>query len=188
MTTRRKTLRRLRRINEEKWTDGKRKYNFQKLGDNGELFVPNGLPEHLLALDEDGFITSVLFLSDWLYGTGGQIVVTPESSGGAILSLSAKYIRLFASKTIDSTDSPYSVLVTDGTIFIDATGGNIVINHISAVGIDGESFQFKRIDDSGNTVTVNADGAEAIDNDSSFNMFGLEPFKTTSDNSNWWLT
>lgn len=188
MTIRRKTLRRLRRISEILWTDGKRKYSFQKLGENGELFVPGGLPEHLLATDENGYIASVLFLSDWIYGTAGQIVVSPESSGGAILSLPDKYIRLFAQRTITDANSPYAVQATDNLIFIDASGGNVVVNHISAVGMGGESFQFKRIDDSDNSVTVNADGTEKIDNDSSFNIYGLEPMKTSSDNSNWWLT
>ena len=86
-----------------------------------------------------------------------------------------------------TTDSAVSVLPTDGTILIDASSNNISISHVSAVGLSGIEFIFKRIDDSDNTVTITANGAETIDGDQSVELYAFESINTKSDNSDWWI-
>lgn len=56
----------------------------------------------------------------------------------------------------------------DNFVYVDASGGNITITlpPVSAGIIAGQVIHIKRIDDSANTVTIDGDGAEVIDGQS----------------------
>ena len=64
--------------------------------------------------------------------------------------------------TIDDTDTPYTVLATDGTIRCDCASGVVSVVLPAATG-SGRVLNVKKIDASANAVTVTPDGAETID-------------------------
>lgn len=67
-------------------------------------------------------------------------------------------------KTITFADTPYTLLVTDRFLNIDAGGGAVVVDllAVATTGIDGRPFVFKLID-AANTVTMDGNAAENID-------------------------
>lgn len=67
-----------------------------------------------------------------------------------------------ATVTKISTDSPYTVLVTDFSIICNAVGGAIVVNLPAATG-SGRLLEIKKIDASANLVTPTTNGAELLD-------------------------
>lgn len=82
---------------------------------------------------------------------------------------------------VESTD----VLATDKTLFIDASGGNIVVTHINAPRQKGKDFYFERIDSSTNTVSVDGSGPDLIEDVASFPLYPGESLTTVSDGTDW---
>lgn len=68
----------------------------------------------------------------------------------------------FYAKTKSVSDSPYTLLSEDGYLRADAAGGNMTVNLPAAVG-NGRLVSIKKIDSSGNTVTIDGSGSETID-------------------------
>ena len=69
------------------------------------------------------------------------------------------FTRKMVAKTADFTAS-----LTEAAIYrIDATSGNIVVTLPTAASAADRGWQFKRIDASGNTVTLDPNGSETID-------------------------
>lgn len=133
----------------------------------------------LSLLGDQGLIPKVIGaivgnLAEW---TTGGVLKDSGISGD-------KLARLFNYKTITAA---YSVQATDGTIFVDASGGNIAITMITAASLGGETFNFKRKDDTDNSVTIIPVGLEEIDTDAYVELFGLEVINLTSDDVDWWI-
>ena len=131
-----------------------------------------------------------------LKSEGGFITIVPTATEGNLPEWTAngelrdsgiKSSTIAKLGQVVEISGAYVVQTADGTILIDASGGDIAITHISATGISGDRVTFKRIDNSNNTVTVTAAGAETIDNDSSFQLYGMESIITQADGSNWWI-
>lgn len=57
-----------------------------------------------------------------------------------------------------------------GLLLIDATAGNVILNLPAASAAVGAVFQFKRLDSTANTVTVNRAGSDTIDGSTSFTL------------------
>lgn len=83
-------------------------------------------------------------------------------------------------------DSPYTALSTDNTIRRDATGGDVVLNLPTAVGISGKSYVIRKIDASVNTVTIDAAGAEVIDGATTVILVGQWETVTLQSNGVSW--
>jgi len=81
----------------------------------------------------------------------------------------------------------YTTTAQDETVLIDASGGDVTITLVSAVGVKGITPTFKRIDASANTATIDGDGSETIDSETSQTLGYLDSITITSDNSNWWI-
>lgn len=63
-----------------------------------------------------------------------------------------------------AVNSDYVVLLTDGTVLVDATAGDVLITMHPAIDGVGYTYNIKRIDDvTENTVTIVGDGTELID-------------------------
>jgi len=57
--------------------------------------------------------------------------------------------------TVTSTaTTPYTLAVTDGTVLVDATAGNKVVNVSQGAAYTGRIWCVKKVDSSGNTVTI----------------------------------
>ncbi len=64
--------------------------------------------------------------------------------------------------TADST-----LLLTDGVIWIDASGGNIIFTLLPIATATGKPYRIHRLDSSANTVTIQGDGSETINGQNS---------------------
>jgi hypothetical protein len=56
-----------------------------------------------------------------------------------------------------------TILLTDYTVLVDATSGNLIITLPTAVSASGYAFNIKKIDSSVNTVMLDGNGVEVID-------------------------
>lgn len=66
-------------------------------------------------------------------------------------------------KNLSSKTSDYTIVENDDIILVDCTSGAVTITLPSAVGLSGKSYVIKKIDASGNAVTVDGQGSETID-------------------------
>ena len=94
---------------------------------------------------------------------------------------------LLQTKAINYSDSPYSVLDSDGTLIADATDGLLIINLPPATDSVGRPpLKVKRINEGANAVQLDGylsetiDGSETVDIDSQNASLTIE-----SDGSNW---
>jgi len=74
------------------------------------------------------------------------------------------YIGISAGVIISKSfaDTPYTTTLVETTINYDATGGNSVVNLITAVGNKGKVYIIRKTDNSVNTVTVDGNGSELV--------------------------
>ena len=81
----------------------------------------------------------------------GATLLPPVTSGGPIT-------------VIDDDEISYP-LTTSAIILADATGGAFTINFPSALSMSGQTLSIKKIDATANTITLDADGSETIDDE-----------------------
>lgn len=75
------------------------------------------------------------------------------------------------------------------TYFVNATTASLTMTLASAANMAGKWIIFKKIDVTTNTVTLNPDGSDTIDLDTSLILSGAQAFvKITSDGTNWKIT
>jgi collagen triple helix repeat protein len=116
-------------------------------------------------------------------------------SGAAIsLSQAGQSITIASSTvtgsvvTVTFADSPYTALPSDWMIKADASGGPIIINLPTAVGITGKQYVVKKIDTSGNVVTIDPAGLETIDGVTTVGLSTQwDLVVLVSDGSNWMI-
>lgn len=82
----------------------------------------------------------------------------------------------------------YTVGSSDTVVFANATSGNVTITIPAASGLAGYRFYIKRVDGSGNTVTVQRSGSDTIDGMTSFTLDQqYTAFAVVSNGSNWFI-
>lgn len=87
---------------------------------------------------------------------------------GEISSTKVVFPSISDSVSIDDTDSPYQVSLKHRTVFIDPSSGNVTINLPPAASAKGQRLTFVLIQAAGgNTVTIQPDGSETINGDTS---------------------
>ncbi len=92
----------------------------------------------------------------------------------------------FATST--QTGTSYTVTTTDTVVFADATSNNVTITLPAASGVAGYRFYIKRIDSSGNTVTIARSGSDTIDGMTSFTLdLQYTAFGVVSNGSAWYI-
>lgn len=88
-------------------------------------------------------------------------VVFQSASGGG--GGGALTFLTFNQKTLTFADSPYTVLASDGSLWVDASGGAVTVNLPAAAANAGRVVVVKKIDSSANEVTIDPDAAETLD-------------------------
>ena len=80
----------------------------------------------------------------------------------------------------------YTATAVDEIINCDASGGSFTITLPTSVGISGKRYDVRKSDSSGNTVTIDADGSETI-NDAATQIITAQYVNVTvvSDGANW---
>lgn len=92
-----------------------------------------------------------------------------------------KYTRVYA--------GTYVMNGSEKHFLLDASAGNITVNMIPASGLAGTNYIWERLDDTGNTVTIDPSGAETWDGENTVVLVG-EGAKIVgeSDGTNWVTT
>lgn len=115
---------------------------------------------------------------------------SPGVVGSAAGGLGGQYNRLQIPGEINLVSANYSVLPYDRTILVDATSGNITLTLFLVGGTQGgNTVQFHRIDNSGNTVTIAPFAGNAIEQANSGANFVLPITASVSFrsyNTNWY--
>jgi len=87
---------------------------------------------------------------------------------------------------IVSKTSVYTIDANDDVVLCDATGGIFTVNLPTAVGIAGVKKTVKKIDSSGNAITVDPSGAQTIDGAATHSLSSQWAKVTVmSDGANW---
>ena len=119
----------------------------------------------------------------------GNLTQTVESEVNFTAGLQVNGVTISASNlptivSIDNTDSPYAASWGED-IEIDCSAGAVTIDLPAATGNGGETLYVTKIDNSLNQVTLNPDGSETINGDSSKlikNQFTSLTLRAHSDN------
>lgn len=112
-------------------------------------------------------------------GTSGQVLSTDGAGALSWASLPAQGVTAV-------TTSPYTVLATDGTLSVNCTGGAVTVNLPAAASHAGRILHVKKVDSSGNAVTVEPNGAETIDGASNATVSTQwSTLSIQSDGTNW---
>lgn len=82
----------------------------------------------------------------------------------------------------------YTATTSDFYIWVDATGGAVTITLPTAIGNAGRTFVIKKIDSSGNAVTIDANGSQTIDGAlTQVITTQYAAYSIASDNANWFI-
>lgn len=123
--------------------------------------------------------------------TVGQVskplLTASSSSTGYVVNMRGYLLTATSSLfSISTKTADYTITVADDIIRGDATGGNITINLPTAVGIAGRAYVVKKIDSTGNTVTIDPSGAETIDGSATKVISSqYNSYKIVSNNVSW---
>ena len=99
-------------------------------------------------------------------------------------------ISLVAGGTINLqtvTKTANYTAASEVVIICDATSGDLTITLPTAVGITGRIYYIKRIDGSANTVTVDGNGSETIDDGLTITLSQYDCLQIVSDGTEWWI-
>jgi hypothetical protein len=89
---------------------------------------------------------------------------------------------------ISTKTGNYVVLTTDNVLLANCASGSIIFSLPSAASAAGQVFFFKKIDATGNAMTIQANGAEVIDgSNTQFTVVQWESFTVVSDGSAWYI-
>jgi len=91
------------------------------------------------------------------------------------------------SRAVATYTADHTATLTDNLIKVDATGGNVTITLPPAAAAAGDGFTIKRIDSSANTVTVDGDGSETIDDETTKDLDQYTAIQIVSDGTEWWI-
>ena len=82
----------------------------------------------------------------------------------------------------------YTALSSDIFIYAEASSADITVTLPSAVGLDGKVYRIKKIDNTGYSIIVDADGSETIDGQTTKIINGqYDSMTIVSDNVEWWI-
>jgi hypothetical protein len=92
-----------------------------------------------------------------------------------------------ASKQIITITSDTTLDATYSKVNVDATGGNVTVTLPLAVTYRWHEYHIKRIDGSANIVTIDANGAEVIDDQLTLILAQYDSAHIGTDGTKWWI-
>lgn len=105
--------------------------------------------------------------------SSGVFTRLPVGAAGKTLGVNSglpTWVDSNSTFTTSTKTSNYTISSTDTVVFANATSGNTTITLPVASSLNGYKFYIKRIDGSGNTVTVQRTGTDTIDGMTSFTL------------------
>lgn len=128
------------------------------------------------------------YIFKWIELSGIEYIYKGKNSAGTVFNIGTTGSSSGMNKGIVEKAVDYIAVVTDHTILVDATGANRTITLPPVTGNGGTIFNIKKIDSSANTVSIEADGAEVIDNE--LNILITQQYTSITvqcDGSKWWI-
>ena len=86
-----------------------------------------------------------------------------------------------------SKTANYTLTSADSYILADATSGSITITLPAVSGISGRIYTIKRTDSSANTVTIDGNASETIDDQTTQTLSQYDTIKIICDGTEWWI-
>jgi len=139
---------------------------------------------HPAILDNDGKLTGyvdgkIKFRID---DAQDNVVDTFDNLDYSILSTSSGL-------AIQTISTNYTALTTDGAIFASASSGNVTVTLPAAANNSGQKLIIKKTDSSANTVTIDGNASETIDESATKVLtIQYDSVVLVCDGSNWWVT
>lgn len=148
--------------------------------------VVNSPERKLKAINVKSDLSLEILNTDIIISSGKSI---KDSSGNTIVSSSGVSSTKKNRITITNAESPYTVLATDNIIMVDASAGAVIVNlQASITAGDGKEIIVKKIDTSANIVTLQANGAELIDDANTKNIIhSYDSIGVVCDALQWWI-
>lgn len=111
-----------------------------------------------------------------------EAILTSSDTGNALFQA---YID--KKRNVTNISADYTVATTDGTIRVDASGGDVEITLPPVAAILGYSFEIKRIDlVTTNAVTIVGDGVELVDGHvGGVSLYNLSSYHVNANASGW---
>jgi hypothetical protein len=153
--------------------------------DNLYFTITTGTVRKRVALyDDSSGATGDLYYRD----SGGSFVRLAAGSDGKTLRV-ASGLPAWSDATFSTATktSNYTITGTDVVIFGDATSGNVTITLPTASANSGYRFYIKRIDASGNTLSIARSGSDTIDGQTSVNIAAQYDSYTIVSNGSLWF-
>ncbi|SOZ12094.1 gp53-like domain-containing protein [Cupriavidus taiwanensis] len=144
-----------------------------------------------------GYLDGTVVIAKWLNDMQEEACNIPLAAGLALDGSKRDQIliglrRLFGGNVTTISASGATALTLDnaGLVLVDATAGNISLNLPAANALAAVRYEFRRLDATANSVTVNRVGADTIDlGATSFNLPEAGDFRhIESDGVNKWFT
>jgi len=154
--------------------------------DNVYFTITTGAVRKKVALyDDTSGATGDLYYRD----SGGSFVRLAAGANGKTLRV-ASGLPAWADATLATSTktSNYTVTGTDVVVFANAAGGNVTVTLPLASSLGGYRFYVKRIDSSGNTVSIAATNPDTIDGQTSVTVRAqYDSYTIVSNGSLWYI-
>jgi len=127
--------------------------------------------------------------STWYDGVALTMWICRSASTGA-----AEWVQIWGYSSIPTqaintaSGATYSLDITNYFIKVNAASNNVTVELPPAASMFGRQFVIKRIDNSGNTVTIDGDGTETIDGATTQPLTTqYQSMTVISDGTEWWI-
>ena len=144
------------------------------------LSVPEGFVAYATDTNELGSYNGASW--DWWAGDldTDYVNVTGDTMTGGLVTQNLRTLDL---SVIDDGDSPYAA-DADDVIVVDASSGAVTIDLPALTGIAGRRYQIKCVD-STYAVTVDGDGTETIDGNTTVTLLQYDSVVLVAGSSEW---
>lgn len=124
-----------------------------------------------------------------VYADGNYKFVIKRATGETVYTRdNLNYIISTTTNVTTISSSNYTALESDDLILCNCNLNNINIALPAASSLQGHEYTIKKIDSTANTVTINPNGAETIDGESSYTLSSqYQVIQIRSDGTNWYL-
>lgn len=119
----------------------------------------------------------------------GEIVFETDTGRVKIGDGSTAYTTLaYITRKVTSKTANYTLVIPDRGVLVSASGGAVTITLPTAASAKDVDFFVKKLDSSGNTVTIDANGSETIDG-ATTKVISTQYTAVTiySDGTEWWV-
>jgi hypothetical protein len=107
---------------------------------------------------------------------------------GIVVTQATNTVQISTKLSPTTKSSNYVATLTDDVILVDATSASVTITLPTTASALGRTYFIKKIDSSANSMVIQPNGAEVIDNATSkSSVIQYESFTIVSDGTKWWI-